>query len=214
MENKKDLTRLIAKIVSVYGVREEVVLELEAITSNMNRGAKIASIGEYASYVSKMTEIADHQVILNFDYANMLKEDKQRLAELNVRNIDVNKFNYDSIDLNGTDLIVFKNEVSSLISEAYNQLTNPTKKDRTNNDEWLNNVLVFNWNTERLSIVGQGVKKSVISEGEFVKTKSKPLTIAKKLIKREANLRADKYRRLCVENFSAIKLQGEVLEIY
>lgn len=212
MKTNQDLNHLIAKIVSVYGCDEKVVLELIDKTNSM-KGAKFASISDYSSDYSQHSELANHTIILNFSYANMRKDDKETLRTFDVNLVDVNKFNYDSIELNGKDLTTYKNEVRESLNNALYEINNPTKKDRVNNDEYLNDILVFNWNTERLSILGQEVKKSVIVEGDFKKQKSAPKTIAKKLIMKQANLRVDKYRRFAIDNLSIVKLQGETLEI-
>jgi hypothetical protein len=204
---------LVILIASHYNCNQSEVRNLIDITSDMSRGAKFASIKEYSSDKSEHSELANHQIILNFSYENMKKDDKETLRNFDINSVDINKFNYESIDLNGKELTTFKNEVRSLLAEVLEELRNPIKKNRVNNDIWLNDMLVFNTKTERLSIIGESVKKSVIIEGEFKKQKSVPKTIAKKLVKKQADLRSDKYRRYAIDNLSIVKLQGETLEI-
>jgi hypothetical protein len=211
--NNNTFAELIAKIVAVYGCSEEQVLRLIEITSDMSKGAKFARILNYSSDKSDHSEIADHTIILNFSYANMKKDDKETLRTFDVNVVDVNKFNYDSIDTKGMELSTYKNEVRNCLNNALYEINNPKENNRVNNDDYLNDMLVFNWNTERLSIIGQGVKKETIVEGEYKKVKSAPLTIAKKLIMKQANLRVEKYRRYAIDNLSIVKLQGETLEI-
>jgi hypothetical protein len=208
----KTLNETIADIVSVYGCSEQQVLRLMEITSDMSKGAKFARIIEYSSDKSDHSELADHTIILNFSYENMRKDDKQTLRTFDVNVVDVNKFNYDSIDTKGMELTAYKNEVRNCLNNALYEINNPKKKE-TSNDYYLNDMLVFNHNTLRLSIIGQGVKKEIIVEGEYKKVKSAPLTIAKKLIKKQANLRVEKYKRFTIDNLSIINLQGETLEI-
>jgi hypothetical protein len=209
----KTLNELIAKIVSVYGCDEQQVLRLIEITTDMSKGAKFATIKDYSSDKSEHSEIANHSIILNFSYKNMKKDDKETLRTFDVNLVDVNKFNYDSIDTKGMELSAYKNEVRNSLQNALYEINNPKQVERVNNDDYLNDILVFNWNTERLSIIGQGVKKETIVEGEYKKVKSAPLTIAKKLIMKQANLRVDKYRRYAIDNLSIVNLQGENLEI-
>jgi len=209
---KKTLNELIADIISVYGCSKEQVLRLMEITSDMSKGAKFARIIGYSSDKSDHSEIADHTIILNFSYANMRKDDKETLRTFDVNVVDVNKFNYDSIDTKGMELTTYKNEVRNCLQNALYEINNPKKKE-TSNDDYLNDMLVFNYNTLRLSIIGQGVKKETIVEGEYKKVKSAPLTIAKKLIKKQANLRVDKYKRFTIDNLSIVNLQGETLEL-
>lgn len=210
---KNTFHELIAKIVSVYGCSEEQVLRLMEITSDMSKGAKFARIIGYSSDKSDHSEIADHIIILNFSYGNMRKDDKETLRTFDVNVVDVNKFNYDSIDTKGMELTTYKNEVRNCLQNALYEINNPKPSTKVNNDEYLNEMLVFNWNTERLSIIGQGVKKETIVEGEYKKVKSAPLTIAKKLIMKQANLRVDKYKRFAIDNLNIVNLQGETLEI-
>lgn len=213
MKNNPTFASLIAKIVSVYGCSEEQVLRLIEITSNMSKGAKFARISGYSSDKSNHSEIADHTIILNFSYSNMKKDDKETLRTFDVNLVDVNKWNYDSIDTKGMELSAYKNEVRNCLQNALYEINNPKPNTKVNNDDYLNDMLVFNWNTERLSIIGQGVKKDKIVEGEYKKVKSAPLTIAKNLIMSQANLRVNKYRRYAIDNLSEVKLQGETLEI-
>ncbi len=213
MKTNQIYAELIAKIVSVYGCSEEQVLRLIQITSDMSKGAKFARIMDYSSDKSDHSEIADHTIILNFSYANMKKDDKETLRTFDVNLVDVNKFNYDSIDTKGMELNAYKNEVRNCLNNALYEINNPKENNRVSNDDYLNDILVFNWNSEKLSIIGQGVKKETIVEGEYKKVKSAPLTIAKKLIMKQANLRVNKYRRYLVDNLSIVKLQGETLEI-
>lgn len=204
---------LIAKIVSVYGCEEKEVLRLIEITSDMKKGAKFAKIEGYSSDKSQHSEIANHTIVLNFSYANMKKDDKETLRNFDINVVDINKFNYDSIDTKGMELGAYKNEVRNSLQNALYEINNPKQVEKVNNDDYLNDILVFNWNTERLAILGQEVKKEVFIVGEYKKVKSAPLTIAKKLIMKQANLRVDKYRRFCIDNLSVVKLQGETLEI-
>jgi len=213
MKTNKNFAEIVAKVMSTYGCSEEQVLRLIQITSDMSKGAKFARILNYSSDKSDHSEIADHTIILNFSYSNMRKDDKQTLRTFDVNVVDVNKFNYDSIDTKGMELSAYKNEVRNCLSNALYEINNPKPNTNVNNDEYLNEILVFNWNTNKLSIIGQGVKKETIVEGEYKKVKSAPLTIAKKLIMKQANLRVDKYKRFKLDNLSIVNLQGETLEI-
>jgi len=213
MNTNKNFAKIVAKVMSTYGCSEEQVLRLIQITSDMSKGAKFARILNYSSDKSDHSEIADHTIILNFSYSNMRKDDKETLMNFDVNLVDVNKWNYDSIDTKGMELTTYKNEVRNCLQNALYEINNPKPSTKVNNDEYLNEMLVFNWNTERLSIIGQGVKKETIVEGEYKKVKSAPLTIAKNLIKKQSNLRVDKYKRFAIDNLSIVNLQGETLEI-
>ena len=206
---------LVATIMTAYGCSREEVLKLIENTSDMSKGAKFARILGYSSDKSEHSELANHLIILNFSYENMKKDDKVTLQNFDLNLVDVTKFNYSSIDLDGQDLETFQNQVRENLQNVLAELITPTttKKDRENNDEWVNDMLVFNWKTQRLSLIGQGVKKETIVEGDYKKPKSKPKTIARKLIMKMADLRVSKYRRYAIDNLSIVNLQGETLEI-
>jgi hypothetical protein len=209
-----EMIKLIADIQTAYGCSKETVLYLFEKTNDMNSGAKYSKIGGYSSDVSEHSEIAEHLVILNFSYEQMKKDDKETLKNFNVNSVDINRFNYDNIDLNGMSLETYKNEVRNCLQVALTEINNPKQNERENNDIHINNILVFNTKTCRLSIKGQLQKKDITVVGEYKKEKNKPKTIAKKLIMKQANLRVSKYRRYCIDNMNEVKLQGEVLEIY
>lgn len=213
--NTENLTfvALIAEIQAEYGCKREAIIDLYEHTKYMAKGAKFAKIGDYSSDKSDHSEIADHLIILNFSYANMKKDDKETLDKFNVANVDVNRFNYDGIDRDGMSVEVFKEEVQKMLAQALSEIKNPSKKERKNNDIKLNDILVWNTETRRLSILAQEAKKTIIVEGEYKLVKSKPKTIAKKLIKKQANLRVDKYRRFAIDNLREVRLNGDVLEV-
>lgn len=212
MENKNVFNQLIAKIVSGYGCNEQEVIRLIELTSEMSKGAKFARIYNYSSDVSKQSEIADHTIILNFSYSNMRKDDKETLRNFDVNSVDVNKFNYDTLDLGGVTLTDYKNQVRNCLANALYEINNPKQREESN-DVYLNDILVYNLNTNKLSILGQSVSKDTLVEADMKKVASKPLTIAKKLIMKQANLRVNKYRRYKIDNLNIVKLQGETLEI-
>ena len=179
-------------------------------------GARFARLNEYRSDKSDNTENASHTVLLNFSYANMLKDEKEKLRNFDVNAVDVNAWKYEGIDYEkqGYTLEEYKQAVKDALPTALAEINAPKQSKGEGNDVWLNKVMVFNLNTLRLSIVGEAVKKAVIEEGEYKKVASKPLTVAKQLIKKQANCRSEKYRRFAIDNFEgAVKLQGETLEI-
>ena len=209
------LASIIASIMTAYGCSMESIVMLFDITGSMTKGARFASLKGYRSDKANQTELADHMIILGFSYANMLKADKETLLNVNVNDIDVNAFNYDSIDFNGKwTLESFKNEVRASLQNALYEINNPTQSNRVSNDEKINDILVWNRNTMRLSILGEGMSKTVTEVGEYKQVKSVPLTIAKKLIRLQSNLRAEKYRRFAIDNLNVVKLEGETIEIY
>ena len=215
------LEQVVIEIASEWGCSPDKVERLVRITTDMEGlGARFARVNKYRSDKSDHTELASHTLLLNFSYANMLKQEKEKLETANVGGIDVERYNYEgriNYEKKGyATAEAYKNAVAEALETALAELRTPKAKkdDEVSNDIWLNKVLVFNTNTRRLSIVGEEVKKVVVEQGEFKKVASDPKTIAKELIRKQLDFRTDKYRRFAIDNFEGeLKLQGETLEI-
>lgn len=214
----KTLEQIIIEIATALGCSPDKVERLIQITNDMESvGARFARLNKYRSDKSDHTELASHTLLLNFSYANMLKQEKERLTNVNISAIDVERFNYDRINFEkkGYDNVEsYKVAVAEELETALAEMRQPKESKGESNDIWLNKVLVFNTNTQRLSIVGEEVKKVVVEQGEFKKVASDPKTIAKELIRKQLDFRTDKYRRFAIDNIEGeLKLQGETLEI-
>ncbi len=216
MNKIENLEVIVAQIMSAYGCSEANVLRLFEVTNDMTKGCRFASLKGYRSDVTENSENANHLVNLGFSYANMLAKDAELLRNFDITKADVDGFNYESIDTNGMTIEDYKAEVRSTLVKALEDINapkNPDAPQKANNDVRINNILYWNTNTLRLSIIGESIKKEVTEKGEYKKVKSKALTIAKKIIKQSAQLRSEKYRRFCIDNLNVVNLQGETLEI-
>ena len=197
----------IEKAGAVYG---NAVLALIEATSKI--GVTFCSIKNYKSDFSGNTENSNHLVNIGVRYENILAKDENIYQNFDVNSIDVNNFNYNSIDLAGLSLEQFKAAVKLALPTALAELQQP-KKERQSNDVYLSKVVVFNVSTERLSILGQSVTKTVTEKGEFKKVKSAPKTIAKRLIEFAAKPKSNDIRRFAIDNLEAVKLFGDTIEI-
>ena len=215
---QKTLEQLIIEISTALGCSPESVGRLIEITNEMESvGARFARLNKYRSDKSDHTELASHTLLLNFSYENMVKQERERLTNVNISAIDVERFHYDRINFEKkgyATLEDYKVAVGEELETALAELRQPKESKGESNDIWLNKVLVFNTNTQRLSIVGEEVKKVVVEQGEFKKVASDPKTTAKNLIRKQLDFRTDKYRRFTIDNIEGeMKLQGETLEI-
>lgn len=212
---QQSFDQVVAQLSAQWGCSPEKVTRLIELTGSLeNVGARFARLNEYRSDISDSTESASHTVLLNFSYANMLKDEKERLRTFDVNTVDVDAFDYSRINTGSLTLEQYKRAVKDALPTALAEMNAPKQVKDTSNDVWLNKVMVFNLNTLRLSIVGEAVKRAVVEEGEFKQVKSAPLTVAKQLIRRQAGCRSDKYRRFAIDNFEGdVKLQGETLDI-
>ena len=211
MENKE---KAILAILNAYGNLNLKQVELLINATNEIGGVSAVSIKGYSSDKSGNTEVANQLINVGASYQNMLAKDSNIYANFDVATIDIDKFDYSTIDTGKLTLAEFKTEVKNQLAVALAELNAPKKSIDTSADIWLNKALVFNLNTLRLSIRGMQMNKSVEVKGEFKIVKSAPKTIAKKLIEKQAKGRSATLRRFAIDNLvGSIKLVGQELEI-
>lgn len=207
------LKNTILQIASVYNNLNESQIKKLIESTNLINGVSFVKIENYSSDKSNNTEIANQLINIGASYQNMLKKDTNIYANFDVNTVDVDKFNYTSIDTGKLNLEQFKQAVKENLPIALTELQAP-KKSKETNDVYLNKALVFNLTTMRLSIIGQQINKTVETKGEFKIVKSSPKTIAKRLIEKQAKGRTQTLRRFALDNvIKEIRLNGETIEI-
>jgi len=209
LNNKKEL------ILEVLNSYENLTIEqLESLINNTNlNGVSFVSVKGYSSEKSNNTEVANQVINIGASYKNMLKKDTNIYANFDLSSVDVDAFNYDTINTNGLTLNEYKKAVKDSLEIALNELSQPKKK-KVSNDIYFNNALAFNTNTRKLSLLGQTINKTIEKKGTFKVVKSAPKTIAKKLIERKAKGKTQTLRRFAIDNLvGSVKVSGEVVEI-
>lgn len=182
--------------------------------TNSIKGVSFVSIKGYSSDKSNNTEQANQVVNIGASYANMLAKDENIYATFDVTSVDVDKFDYSTIDTGKLTQAEFKAAVKEALPVALAELNEPKQKKDTSADIWLNKAVVFNLNTLRLAIFGQSVSKVVETKGEFKVVKSAPKTVAKRLIEKQAKGRAQTLRRFAIDNLvGSVTLKGDTIEI-
>jgi len=214
MENLSNKQEVILAILNTYtNLSVEQVENLIKATNGIG-GVSFVSVNGYSSDKSSNTEVANQVVNIGASYGNMLTKDSDIYANFDVASVDVDKFNYETIDTGKLTLEQFKQAVKEALPTALEELNQPKAKKDTSNDVWLNKALVFNFNTMRLGIFGQSVNKVVETKGSFKVVKSAPKTIAKRLIEKQAKGKAQTLRRFALDNLiGSVKVSGEVVEI-
>lgn len=203
----------ITSILSVYNNLNEKQVNKLIEATNQISGVSLISINGYSSDKSNNTEIANQLINIGASYQNMIKKDSNIFANVDLNLIDVDKFNYTSIDTAKLTLEQFKQAVKENLPIALTELQAP-KKSKETNDIYLNKALVYNLNTMRLSVIGQQINKVVETKGEFKIVKSSPKTIAKKLIEKQVKSRTASLRRFALDNLiNTISINGDKLEI-
>jgi hypothetical protein len=207
------LKNTITSILSVYNNLNEKQVNKLIEATNQISGVSLISINGYSSDKSNNTEIANQLINIGASYKNMIKKDSNIFANVDLNLIDVDKFNYTSIDTAKLTLEQFKQAVKENLPIALTELQAP-KKSKETNDIYLNKALVYNLNTMRLSVIGQQINKVVETKGEFKIVKSSPKTIAKKLIEKQVKSRTASLRRFALDNLiNTISINGDKLEI-
>jgi hypothetical protein len=207
------LKNTITSILSVYNNLNEKQVNKLIEATNQISGVSLISINGYSSDKSNNTEIANQLINIGASYQNMIKKDSNIFANVDLNLIDIDKFNYASIDTGKLTLEQFKQAVKENLSIALTELQAP-KKSKETNDIYLNKALVYNLNTMRLSVIGQQINKVVETKGEFKIVKSSPKTIAKKLIEKQVKSRTATLRRFALDNLiNSISINGDKLEI-
>jgi hypothetical protein len=206
--------KAVLAILNAYGNLNLKQVELLISATNEIGGVSAVSIKGYSSDISQNSEVANQLINVGASYQNMLAKDENIYANFDIESVDVERFDYATIDMGKLTLEQFKAEVKNQLSVALVELNQPKKSNDTSADIWLNKALVFNLNTMRLSIRGMQLNKSVEVKGTFKVVKSAPKTIAKRLIEKQAKGRSATLRRFAIDNLvGAIKLVGQELEI-
>jgi hypothetical protein len=192
-------------------LNEQNLLKLVELTNKQNIG--FVSVKGYSSELSKGTEIANQLINVGMNYGNAIESDIVNYNNLDLSTIDINKIDYNYINTGLLSLTEFKQAVKDSLPQALEELKKEPKP-RKSNDIKLNSILVFNTNTLKLSIVGKTESKTVETEGDFDIVKSKPLSVAKKLIRQQSKGKTPSLRRFAIDNFvGSVKLLGETIEI-
>lgn len=192
-------------------LNEETLNKLFELTDQQKIG--YVSIKGYSSELSKGTEIANQLINVGMNYGKAKESDAVNYNNFDISKVDINKFDYNYIDTDKLTLAEFKQAVKDSLPQALEELKKEPKP-RKSNDIKINSILVFNTNTLKLSIVGKSESKTVETEGEFKVVKSKPLSVAKKLIRQQSKGKTQALRRFAIENFvGSVKLLGETIEI-
>ena len=168
-------------------------------------------------YENKQGEVSNQTFLVGFSYAEMLKKDLNKLISDEVYNI-VEELKVDND--------------SELVAKAYNELIASLEK-RTASEEEKEKLRLNNDKTIKLSdaqkeaftpiskglkakdnalyIYGLCVRKMVLKQGEYKKTKSQAKTIIKNKIKKLAQLKDLKYKQFKLGQLEELKLQGTTI---
>ena len=211
--NKKEQTSMLNVVLAAYPNLGLNNLKILVKLTEVNR-AQFAYIADYQSDKSNGTETASHQINVAASYQNMLTRDEISINNLDIKTVDVNNFNYLTLDMDGLTIDEFKVKVTENLTTALIEMQAPKAEKNTDATIGFNKVLFFNTNTNNLSIRGQSVNKTVSVQGDFKIVKSHPKTIAKRLIEKTINSRTASLRTFNLPNImSRVSINGVKLDI-
>lgn len=210
MENLRE--NAILSVLSAYpNLTEKELTNLINLTDGI-KGAKFVSLKDYNSDKSQMTEKANHVINVGVNYENQKNYDSTMLLHFDINDVNIDAFNYDTINLAGVSLADYKKAVKEALQTALSELQNKGTKEI--NEYHFNKVLKFNFNTNNILIKGTSVTKTVTEKGDFKPVKSAPKTVAKVLINNTIEAKTSKIRTFKIDNIlKSITLQGETLEL-
>jgi hypothetical protein len=118
--------------------------------------------------------------------------------------------------LKNLDITELNSELSAdLLTEATQSLiddfekTISKEKVKVNNFIHITNGLKQHTENNELYVYGMLVHKTILSEGEYKEKNSKPLTIAKNIIRK--NLKTSKYRQFKIGKAEQFKIKGDTI---
>jgi hypothetical protein len=211
--------RAFVSILANYAAFNEASLERLIELTNGISGVSFVSIKGYNSDKSEHTEIANHVINIGVNYQNMVNKDQVSYENVDLDSIDVDGFDYSHINTGTLTLDQFKVAVRNALPVALVELQEPRERGENSGrdlsaDIYLNKALVYNMNTNRLSIIGQSINKTVVSRGVPKLVKSAPKTVAKNIIKDHVSSKTEKMRRFTLDNcLATINLMGDTLEV-
>lgn len=199
------------EILKYYSNLNESILN-ELIEKTNEYGLGYFKINGYNSDISNGTETANQLINIGMNYKNAVEKSLVTFENVDLSKIDINNYNYTNIDTKGLSLSDYKQAVKDSLELALTELKKAPKPKKTN-DVYLNKVLVFNYTTLKLSIVGKSESKVIETKGEFKTTKKEPLTVAKELIKNQSKAPTNSMRRFKIDNITNVKFSGDTIEI-
>jgi len=163
-------------------------------------------------YENSKGEISNQTLLVGFNYANMLKKDLELLKKLNIKTI-IKKYGEEVATTAYSELLV---SLAKLTATEKEKEELAAKGDSTMNRSngqldaftTLATGIKQHNDTGKIYVTGLGVAKTVLAEGTYPTVNSRPKTLAKKEIKKLANLSNDKIRRFTFDDISVLKLQG------
>ena len=161
-------------------------------------------------YENKQGEISNQTFLVGINYTTLLKNDLQTLQNFDIATL-TEKMDIETLTQAKTELIeslqkrlLSESEKEILLSQGDSTIV----RSEAQNNAYLHLCKGLKLKGTELYIYGLMVRKQIVKAIEYKKVNSKPLTIAKNLITKAANLREGKFKQFMLGSAENINLKG------
>lgn len=163
-------------------------------------------------YENSKGEVSNQTLLVGYNYATMLQKDFETLKQVDIKTI-IAKYGKEVATTAYSELLTSLAKLTAT-EEEKEQLTKDGDSTMNRSNGQLDAFTTLakgikqHNETGKIYVSGLGVKKTVLIDGNYPTVNSRPKTLAKKEIKKLANLSNDKIRRFTFSSIEEIKLQG------
>ena len=175
------------------------------------KSATFISINNYLATSSG--EIANHVINVNISIENAKKADLQKLQ--NCTDADLKTIS----EISKIAVDVLKISLSEMTESATKNLSakleDRTAQSQAQTDAYISLTPAIKLNKTNMSIYifGQAISKNVLLPGTYKPVKSSDKTLGKNAIKKQLDLRSDKFRTFILGNADMLKVDGTTIFI-
>jgi len=163
-------------------------------------------------YENSKGEISNQTLLVGYNYTNMLNKDLETLKQLNIKTV-IKKYGEEVATKAYSELLTSLAKLTATETEK-EQLRkdgdSTIRRSDGQTDAFITLAKGIKQNKESGKVFVSGVceRKTILVKGTYPNVNSRPKTLAKKEIKKLANLRNDKIRRFTFNSINELKLQG------
>jgi hypothetical protein len=161
-------------------------------------------------YENTQGEISNQTFVVGINYLEMLKKDLETLKQFDTNTLK-DKMDIEVLNQAKNELVeslekrlLSEGEKAKLLSEGDTTMI----RSKAQEDAYISLGKGLRLQGEDIYLFGLMVRKEVIKQGEYKEVKSRPLTIAKNMIKKNAELREVKFKNFKLGKAEELNLRG------
>jgi len=204
MNNEKDTVRI-----PVTTIAAKVIKKLNEAVKKSPTGVSFARVNGYTNSSGEKSNVT---INIGVNYGNVKEKDLKYLQNLDVNTL-VRESN-DEKEIIGLDKELLIEAKEALLKPYINPKQETTNRSKAQSDAYTRiegapQLKVHN-DTGLIYLEGYQVSKTILLEGEYKKVKSRPLTIAKKEIKK--GMKVSKIRQYKLDGINNLSISGDTIE--